>query len=308
VNSFHGYLYIFKNSTFMSSQNVSTLINPQNGNLAFKILPFEDNGHFDHLQRNNYYSLIWVTKGKGKVKAVFAEHHFEENSLLAFSPYQPFMLCVSEPIEGIAIHFHPDFYCIHMHQKEVSCNGVLFNNIYQPPYVKVTESAGQTFKMVLEQMKAEIKNAELAQYELLISYLKIFLITASRLKTEQLEEMNSIPDAKEPLILQNLKDAIELNFKTKHSAGNYADLLNISAKALAKLSKNYFNKTLTDLISERIIIEAKRELYMTNKTVKEIAYQLGYDDEHYFSRFFKTNADVSPQIYRETVGFGKMEA
>lgn len=301
-------IFIFLKSTFMSSQNVSTLINPQTDNLAFKILPFEDNIHFDHLQRNNYYSLIWITKGKGKVKADFAEHSFEENSLLAFSPYQPFMLCVNEPIEGIAIHFHPDFYCIHMHQKEVSCNGVLFNNIYQPPYVKVTEQAAQTFKMVLGQMKSEIKNAELAQYELLISYLKIFLITASRLKTEQLEEMNSIPDSKEPVILQNLKDAIELNFKTKHSAGNYADLLNISPKALAKLSKNYFNKTLTDLISERIIIEAKRELYMTNKTVKEIAYELGYDDEYYFSRFFKTNADVSPQIYRETVGFGKMQA
>lgn len=301
-------IFIILKQHFMSSQNASTLINPKTGNLAFKILLFEDNIHFDHLQRNNYYSLIWVTKGKGKVKADFAEHHFEENSLLAFSPYQPFMLCVNEPIEGIAIHFHPDFYCIHMHQKEVSCNGVLFNNIYQPPFVKVTEQAAQTFKMVLEQMKAEIQNAELAQYELLISYLKIFLITASRLKTEQLEEMNAVPEAKEPLILQNLKDAIELNFKTKHSAGNYADLLNISPKALAKLAKNYFNKTLTDLISERIIIEAKRELYMTNKTVKEIAYELGYDDEHYFSRFFKTNADVSPQIYRETVGFGKMQA
>jgi AraC-like DNA-binding protein len=292
----------------MSSQNVYTLINPQNGNLAFKILAFDNNSHFDHVQRNNYYSLIWVTKGKGKVKADFAEHHFKENSLLAFSPYQPFMLCVSEPIEGIAIHFHSDFYCIHMHQKEVSCNGVLFNNIYQPPYVKVTEQAELTFNMVIDQMEAEIQNAELAQYELLISYLKIFLITASRLKTEQLEEMNVIPNAKEPLILQNLKDAIELNFKTKHSAGNYADLLNISPKALAKLSKSYFNKTLTDLISERIIIEAKRELYLTSKTVKEIAYELGYEDEHYFSRFFKTNADVSPQIYRETVGFGKMDA
>ncbi|HJY13017.1 MAG TPA: hypothetical protein VJ304_09545, partial [Flavobacterium sp.] len=91
----------------MSNQNVFTLINPQTGNLAFKLLPFGDNSHFDHLQRNNFFSLIWVTKGKGKVKADFAEHQFEENSLLAFSPYQPFMLCVNEPIEGIAIHFHP---------------------------------------------------------------------------------------------------------------------------------------------------------------------------------------------------------
>ena len=84
-------------------------------------------------------------------------------------------------------------------------------------------------------------------------------------------------------------------------------MLNISAKALAKITKTYFNKTLTDLISERIIIEAKRELYLTNKPVKEIAYQLGYEDEHYFSRFFKNNADISPQLYRDTVGFGRGE-
>ena len=71
------------------------------------------------------------------------------------------------------------------------------------------------------------------------------------------------------------------------------------------MTKNHFNKTITELISERIVIEAKRELYLTNKTVKEIAYELGYDDEYYFSRFFKMNADVSPQLYRDTVGFGR---
>lgn len=290
----------------MAHQNVFTLINPQNGNLAFKLLWFDDNSHFDHLQRNNYFSLIWITKGSGKVKADFSEHQFEKDSLLAFSPYQPFMICTKEDIQGIAINFHPDFYCIHMHQKEVSCNGVLFNNVYQPPFTSITDQAKITLQMVIDQMKTEIQNAELAQYELLISYLKIFLITASRLKREQLEELKATPDSKEPFILQNLKDAIEYHFKTKHSAGHYAEMLNISPKALGKLSKNYFNKTLTDLIAERIIIEAKRELYMTNKTVKEIAYELGYDDEHYFSRFFKTNADVSPQLYRETVGFGRM--
>jgi AraC family transcriptional activator of pobA len=44
---------------------------------------------------------------------------------------------------------------------------------------------------------------------------------------------------------------------------------------------------------------------LTNKAVKEIAYELGYEDEHYFSRFFKNNAAVSPQMYRDTVGFAK---
>lgn len=156
--------------------------------------------------------------------------------------------------------------------------------------------------MLTAQMREEMQDTNLAQYELLVSYLKIFLITASRLKTQQ-QPAASAPssESREPFILQSLKDAIETHFRSLHSPSQYADMLNISPKQLAKIAKGHFQKTLTDLIAERIVIEAKRELYLTNKTVKEIAY----DDEYYFSRFFKANADVSPQLYRETVGFGR---
>jgi AraC family transcriptional activator of pobA len=289
----------------VENQTSLTLVNPQNGNLAFKLLTFEDGSYFDHIQRNNYYSLIWIIEGDGKVKADFAEYDFGKNSLFAFSTYQPFMFSTSK-IKGIALHFHPDFFCIHKHQAEVACNGVLFNNIYQPPFTLIDESSKRVLMLLLEQMKSEMKNTALAQYEILVSYLKIFLITISRLKSQQqLDASELVADIKEPFILQSLKDAIERDFKKKHSASEYAEALNISAKALAKITKSHFNKTITELISERIIIEAKRELYLTKKTIKEIAYELGYDDEHYFSRFFKTNADVSPQLYRETVGIGR---
>ena len=290
----------------MINQSALTLINPQNGILAFKLFSFENNSCFDHIQRLNYYTLVWVQKGNGKVKVDFSEYDFTANQLLAFAPYQPFMLSTTEAIEGVVIHFHPDFFCILKHHDEVSCNGVLFNNIYEPPYVMIDDVAKATFTMVLEQMKVEMQNPALAQYELLVSYLKIFLITASRLKKEQQpKEAFQLDENSAPFILQNLKNFIETNFRSKHSASDYADLLNISPKALAKITKNHFNKTLTNLIAERIIIEAKRELYLTNKPVKEIAYELGYEDEHYFSRFFKNNADVSPQMYRDTVGFAR---
>jgi AraC family transcriptional regulator, transcriptional activator of pobA len=290
----------------MFNLSASTLVNPKNGNLAFKIFSFEDDSHFNHIQRLNYYSLIWIQKGKGKIKADFSEFDFTDDNLFAFTPFQPFVLVADEVIEGVVINFHPDFFCIHKHQQEVACNGVLFNNIYQPPFVIVDELAKSTFGMLITQMRAEMQNTALAQYELLVSYLKIFLITASRLKDPQKTESQPIySDGKEPFILQNLKNFIELHFKTRHSASDYADLLNITPKALAKITKAHFHKTLTDLISERIVVEAKRELYLTNKPVKEIAFELGYEDEHYFSRFFKNNADVSPQMYRETVGFAR---
>lgn len=293
----------------MLDQSTFTLVNPQNGNLAFKLSSFDTIQQFKEIQRLNYFSLIWIKNGNGIVKVDFSEYDFFENQLLAFAPYQPFMLTSDEKIEGIVLNFHPEFFCIHKHQAEIACNGILFNNIYKPPYVSIDEPSKNILEMVVEQMKSEMQNPELAQYELLVSYLKIFLITATRLKNQQQPEEEQIDNSNTaPFILQNLKNYIESHFKTKHSASDYAELLNISPKALAKITKNHFNKTLTNLIAERIIIEAKRELYLTNKPVKEIAYELGYDDEHYFSRFFKTNADISPQVYRDTVGFGKVMA
>lgn len=289
----------------MDNHTSLTLVNPQSGNLAFKFLPFENGSYFDHIQRNNYYSLIWVTEGTGTAKVDVAEYDFDKGMLFAFSPYQPFMFSASR-VKGVALQFHPDFFCIHKHQAEVACNGVLFNNIYQPPFTLVDDASANILSGLITQMKAEMTGNALAQYEILVSYLKIFLITASRLKAVQQPEAAAVlADIREPFILQHLKDAIEKDFRKKHSPSEYAEALNISAKALARITKNYFNKTLTELISERIVIEAKRELYLTKKSVKEIAYELGYEDEHYFSRFFKTNADVSPQLYRETVGFGR---
>lgn len=284
----------------MENQTSLVLVNLQNGNLAFKLLDFEDGSYFDHVQRNGYYSLIWVTEGSGKVKADFSEYDFDRNNLFAFAPYQPFMFSAKK-LKGVAINFHPDFFCIYKHQSDAPC---LFNNIYQPPHTFVDEATSASLRFLLDKMKAEVGHAKIDQHEVLVSYLKIFLITLSRLKMEQ-QPAASVPDAKEPLILQALKDTIEKDFKEKHSASDYAKTLNISTKALAKITKSYFNRTLTEMISERIIIEAKRELYMTRKPVKEIAYELGYEDEYYFSRFFKTNVDISPQLYRETIGFGR---
>jgi AraC-like DNA-binding protein len=293
----------------MEQRDSFTLTNPQTGNLAFKLSYFEHYNPFDHIEKHNYYSLIWIQQGVGNIKANFNSYSFKSNTLLSFSPHQPFLLETNSSLKGLVIHFHPDFFCIHKHQKEVACNGVLFNNIYNPPFVDVDVKAQEHFNMVIEQIKTEMQNPALAQYELLISYLKIFLITASRLKTEQQTEVSQATiNKEEPFILQNLKNFIETHYKIKHSASDYANMLAITPKALTRLTKTHFNKTLTDLISERIIIEAKRELYLTNKTVKEIAYELGYSDEYYFSRFFKKNVEVSPQLYRETVGFDRASA
>lgn len=290
----------------MLSQSVYTLVNEQNGNLAFKLFEFDNNSYFDHIQRNNYFTLILITSGEGVATVDLCDYSFRENTLFAFYPYQPFMLQSAKPIMGISIQFHHDFFCIYRHHQEIAANGILFNNVYQQPFIGLNEFSKNSILNLINGIANELKNDAFRKDEVLISYLKILLVTATRIKLEQQTIQNSeTVNIKQQFVIQNLKNAIEDNFRTKHSASDYADLLNQTPASLARITKNHFNKTLSDLITERIIIEAKRELYLTDKTIKEIAYELGYEDEYYFSRLFKNKTDISPQIYRNTIGFNR---
>lgn len=289
------------------SDNVLELVNPESKSLAFKVYSFNNDEHFTALNKYNYFSVILVLEGKGTVMADISEYDFGPNSLMCFSLYQPFKIKSEGEFKGVMINFHPEFFCLHKHRNEVSCNGVLFNNIYESPVTALSTNEAQLLLTTITQLKTELQLPGLAQLEVLISYLKILLINASRIKMEQRAAADVSPQ-KQPLILNTLRDAIEEHFKLLHSAGDYAGLLNISTAALNKVSKTHFNKTLSGLIADRIIMEAKRQLYLTAKPVKQIAYELGFNDEFYFSRFFKTKVAISPQFFRDTVGFNKANA
>ena len=286
-------------------KNTHSLINKQSGELAFKIFQFENLHQFDHIQRLNYYSLFWIKEGSGKATVDFNSYTYKEDQLFAFTPYQPFLFDTSSETKGLAIQFHSDFFCIHKHHQEIACNGVLFNNVYESPFVEISEKVQPTLEVIIEEMLKDITENELAMNESVLSYLKLFLINVSRLKASQFPKSSS-EKKEDGIVIQELKKQIEEKYKVMHAPKDYADALNLSPKALAKISKDYFNKTLTSVISERIIIEAKRELYLTNKSIKEIGGELGYEDEFYFSRFFKKHTNISPSTYRKTVSFDKV--
>lgn len=287
------------------AQQSFTLIDPQSMEMALRITQFKDDSLFNSPKKNNYFSMLLISKGKGSVQRDLTRYAFNSDCLLCFAIYQPFMVLPEKELEGVLINFHPGFFCLFQHRNEVSCNGVLFNNLYDTPVVDLNADEMRSLSVVADQIMTELRDRQKPDQDVLLSYLKIFLIDASRTKIEQRQGEESLV-SKTPLTLENLKNAIETNFKTLHSAGDYGELLHISTKALNKASKAHFNKTLSDLIAERRIIEAKRELYLTSRAVKEIAFELGYEDEFYFSRYFKKKVGVSPQIFRDKVGFDKI--
>ncbi|TDX01535.1 helix-turn-helix domain-containing protein [Dinghuibacter silviterrae] len=282
-----------------------TLTDPRTKQVALKVTPFTDDSLFNSLKKYNCFSMLLVSKGRGTVQRDETQYAFNSGCLLSFAIYQPFMVKPADAVEGVLVNFHPSFFCLFKHRQEVSCNGVLFNNLYDTPVAELTPGDLRSLSVIVDQISSEMQRRQQPDQDVLLSYLKVFLMEASRAKIEQREGAQPV---KAPLTLENLRTAIETHYKTLHSPGDYGDLLHISTKALNKACKAHFDKTLTDLIAERLIIEAKRELYLTAKSVKEIAFELGYEDEFYFSRYFKKKVGVSPQIFRDTVGFDKLTA
>ena len=296
-------------ASIMITESPLSLIIPPDKNLAFRIRHFEDDAAFRIPQDQSFITVMWIKKGSAKVKIDFSEYRVNAGTILFLSPFQPFALESVSGIAGVCIDFHPEFFCLMKHQKEVAFCGLIFSNIYDPPYITINTGEWALFDNLITQMIEEVQKTALAQHDILVSILKIFIIHASRIKIQQ-RVAAEIPlsDLEHPFILRDLTDAIDLHFRDKHSASQYAEVLKISAKSLSKLTKTHLNKTLTNLITERIILEAKRDLYLTTKSVKQIANGLGFKDEYHFSRYFRNNTNVSPQIYRNSLRSSQAEA
>lgn len=285
----------------MKTESAMILRNPADGELSFKIIHFENDKHFNGVQRIPCFSIILVSEGEAELKADFTDYQISKGDILFFSPFQPFMMN-GTTLKGVMINFHPDFFCIFRHRNEVACDGILFNTPNDPPFFKIPESEIFSIYSIIEHIKAELSSSGLAQHDLLIAYLKILLIRAIRIKFLKCSPFLPLDQGPaEAAVLRQLKRMIELHFRTKHSVGEYAGLLNVPTKTLGRIVKNHLQRTLTEIIAERIIMEAKRELNFTSKTLKEIAYDLGFNDEYHFSRYFKNKIKVSPQSFRNSL-------
>ena len=118
--------------------------------------------------------------------------------------------------------------------------------------------------------------------EVVVASLKILLVLATRLKgIPESGGMLRPHDHRHPLLAQ-LTELLEQHYRRLHAPAEYASLLHMTPKALARVARTQFGKTVTELVRERLLIDAKWDLLHTLKPVKEIAGELGFSDELYF--------------------------
>ena len=275
------------------------LVNPQTNVLAFKLIQLNDDKYFKTLKSYNCYKVILIRKGKGQLTFDTAKYDFSENCLIRFPIYQPFQIEADGPLDGILLQFHPDFFWNHKYDMELTSKQVLFKSIGEIPLIKISKEEMAQLLYPLDHLLLELNSDSLGRYDIAISWVKIFMIYASRIKmqggmihSETLSEVH--------YIIRELINAVEEHFQRKHRPADYAKLLNVTVKTLNRMAKQHLEKTVGDMISERIITQAKHELYLSDKPIKQIALELGFNDVAYFSRFFKVRTTGSPDVYRKS--------
>lgn len=214
------------------------------------------------------------------------------NSVITITSGQIHRLRESKNAKGFVLEFTYDFFCKNDNDIELIFHNSLFCHFAMNEVVALGEN-----EIVAAELKLIEKELEQQPYQYLISIhsrIELILVEINREKLKQGGEIYK-PDA---LFLKFL-EAVMANFDKKMSAREIAFLLQTTETKLNELSKLHTGRTAQSVIYGLVASEAKRRLKYENLSVKEVAYQLGFDDPFYFSNFFKKQTGLSPKSYKE---------
>ncbi|NRB52031.1 MAG: helix-turn-helix transcriptional regulator [Saprospiraceae bacterium] len=249
--------------------------------------------HSDPVTREELYQVVLFTAGEGVIQLDFDTYEIKSPTLLFISEYQLFTTLVGNNVKGKVIQFSNDFFCIKLNRTETFCDAVIFN-LTKPPLVPLSDKESNKINFIIDQIQDELITPSIYKEEIITSQLKTLLLESAKIK---LQKMGQHPVQKLSSVVADFQDLLEENYKREHQVQFYANHLFISPKGLNNATKRELGKTTSELIKEKIIIEAKRELYQGKKTIKEIAFELGFEDPAYFSRFFKKSTSKSPKAF-----------
>ena len=249
--------------------------------------------------RHNYYEILYFNGNGGEHEIDFTSHPILANSLHFISPEQVHLLRRNKKVTGYVLSFSKDFCYEETAGIEFIDSFPFFNNPYSVCIVRLDGESKKTVADLIAKMQKEYFSAAEDKANVLSAYLTVLLVTAKRLYKPQSNSGKPMKQRSE--LTRKFKLAVERNFVKIKSVNEYSGMLNITSGHLNDTVHQDTGRTASEIIHERIILEAKRLLYRTKKSVKEIAHSLGYEDPSYFVKFFKSHADDTPENFRKNI-------
>lgn len=256
--------------------------------------------HYNHLHfphRHSFYHIVFFTKGGGEHSIDFLTYPVTPMQLYCMTPGQVHSWHFSGTTDGYIINFSDRFFKSFLLNPNYLERFSFFSGVSKDGVIKVAAAAKENVIKLFERI-IKIANEHPSVKDM--DKIKVLMLQLFMLLEESAPALKggAIPQQK-MLLLKNFRRLIEEHYNNIRLPKQYAELLYVTPNHLNALCQDLVGKTAGELIRERVLLEAKRLLTNANITAAEVAYELNFQDNSYFTRFFKKYTGQTPEAFRK---------
>ena len=248
--------------------------------------------------RVDFYVILYIKKGAGKHYVDFQPCKYKKGSILFISKGQVQTFEVNTGTDGFLILFTDDFLSKNLIHSDLLSFYRLYNYHLHHPVIQ-PEEAGGAFRNIVNEISQEYQHPDnFAKEEILRLLLKLLLLKAERIKhTLVTKEKNT----EWITTFTVFKNHLEKHYTETRNANEFAEMMGISYKHLNVVCKSITGNTAKSFIDRFIILETKRRLAISDTSIKELTYDLGFDEPTNFIKFFKKHTGQSPSQFKKSL-------
>lgn len=241
--------------------------------------------------KHDFYFVLLLTKGSVKHEIDFRTYDVKAGSACFMTPGQVHRVVDCKGGEGYVLFHSRDYYEVGFNHRSLRDYPFYFCS-HNVPFVHLEKEKPTETESWFRELMREFNTDEPGRYQKSCSLIELIYITLSR-QYKKAYSSSHLPPAI-PYKIRQFEDTLEKNFARYKSPADYARLLKTSPRQLNRICRESFGKTTSDVIIDRVILEAKRNLLHHDKTVAEVAAELGYFDTGYFTRLFRKKTGLTP--------------
>jgi AraC-like DNA-binding protein len=246
--------------------------------------------------RHDFYLMLYFSAGSGEHIIDFITYEVKPGQLFFLAPGQVHSWSLSNDVEGDILFFSREFYESYFNNKRIS-NFPLFKSGAQVLTTTNHLEILWTLDSTLRQLYHEYSSHNTGGNDIIRDYLDILLHRLSHFMPQSAKAALGETASWQ---VQELQRLIDDHYLQHYTPAEYAAMLNLNVKYLNELCQRYLGKTTGRLIQERLLLEAQRLLVHKDITISQVADQLNFEDNSYFSRFFKKMTGQSPEQWRKS--------
>ena len=248
---------------------------------------------------HDFYSIFWIDSGEAIHATEFVEYSLKADTVLFVPPGLKHRMYIDQSVGGIYMLFNEEFIQYNQKNHVPLKEYRLFNNPDFKSLITIFPEKREKLKSITGFILDEFQNSDDYSQEIILNLLHLFLLESRRIFDQQYEAPKEVTDSTPDTTIIKFKQLIEKNYQTQKNVSSYAEMLNMNPSCLNEVAKKTTGITAGELIRNRVIEETKKLLYSSSLSGKEIAFQLGFDDPAYFSRFFRKYTGTTLKEFRE---------